>query len=269
MLLGVLLRGRKSMPACIANARTYLYVYTYRDHLLPPILAEIHPNFKTPVNAQLLCGALAIVMAAFFNVKLLSEMLDVGVILGYGTVCACVLVQRSTDRVHTTRWLCGLIVTAAVPFAMMKHSKVVSSSWLFTGLLLLLPLGALVPLVLHQTYSAPPGDVAFSCPLVPYLPLAGVLLNVYLGVNLTVWAWLRLLVVWGLLLGYYVWSEHQYHVQGQERGRGAGRRRRQAGTCFEDDGGGGRLSSPSESLRRRRQQHEESPLRKPLMEDVV
>lgn len=55
-----------------------------RDGLLPPGLADVHPTFKTPVKAQALCGAAAVVLSGLFNVKLLSELLDIGVIIGYG-----------------------------------------------------------------------------------------------------------------------------------------------------------------------------------------
>lgn len=71
--------------------------------------------------------------------------------------------------------------------------------------LFVLPLLALFPLVHQQRYPAPPS--AFACPLVPALPLAGVLLNVYLSLNLSLYAWLRLLVLWSLLSLYYVYSE--------------------------------------------------------------
>jgi basic amino acid/polyamine antiporter, APA family len=55
-----------------------------RDGLLPASLAAVHPKYETPVNAQLLCGAIAMVLAAFFNVHLLAKLLDIGVIVGYG-----------------------------------------------------------------------------------------------------------------------------------------------------------------------------------------
>jgi hypothetical protein len=61
-----------------------------RDGLLPPALADVHPTFKTPAKAQMLCGVAAMLLAGLVNVKLLSELLDIGVIIGYGRcVCVC------------------------------------------------------------------------------------------------------------------------------------------------------------------------------------
>lgn len=167
-----------------------------------------------------------------------------------GTVCASVLVQRSPDKPRTTRHLALLVAAAALPFTLLKYRLLGPISG---ALSLLLPTAALVPLIRHTSYPAPAAGVAFACPCVPWIPLAGVLLNVYLAIELSLSAWIRLLVVWALLLGYYVWSEKDYHSTGKERGGARG------------SSGVGRLgllldrgdsvvvgsTSPSESLRRR------------------
>ena len=64
---------------------------------------------------------------------------------------------------------------------------------------------ALIPLVYRQSYQAPTS--AFACPLVPAIPLLGVLLNVYLSINLNLYAWLRAIALFVCLSAYYVWSE--------------------------------------------------------------
>jgi len=230
-----------------AQARIWLGIA--RDGLLPGFLAEIHPRFKTPFRAQMLCGVLPMCLSAFFNVKLLAELLDVGVILAYGTVCAAVLVQRSTTRVNTTRWLVLLLPACALPFALHKYN-VHTGIWAMDTILLLLPIAALVPLVRPGDYPAPAHGVCFACPAVPYLPLAGVILNVYLGVNLNSAAWLRLAVLWAGLLVHYVWTEHQYfHGNGEKRGRQYGER---SGSRRYGTENGVVPYPPFESLRRRR-----------------
>lgn len=70
-----------------AQARVYLSIA--RDGLIPAMLADINPGHKTPVKAQVWCGAIAATMAGFFNVKLLSELLDIGVILACESGCSC------------------------------------------------------------------------------------------------------------------------------------------------------------------------------------
>ena len=140
------------------------------------------------------------------------------------------------------RALLVLIATAALPFSLWKYNF----GMIVSFIALVLPVGALFALIFRQSYPAPVG--AFCCPFVPFVPLAGVLLNVYLAVNLTPWAWIRLVVLWTLLIAYYVWSEVK-----RQRGGGTGSFRE----CL--------LSPPShgvvscgmgdDSLRRRRGSH--------------
>lgn len=230
-----------------AQARIWLGIA--RDGLLPAALARIHPRFKTPVNAQALCGFLPMALAAFFNVRLLSELLDIGVILAYGTVCAALLLQRSTRRVYTTRCLVALLPACALPLSLHKYKASTGILALDTAIWLS-PLFVLVPLLRPGDYLAPPPGVCFACPAVPYVPVAGVVLNVYLAVNLPAVAWARLFILWTGILLYYVWTEYGYFLRGDDRRDVGARRTRKERPKDVTENGKGPLS-PTDSLRRR------------------
>jgi amino acid transporter len=72
-----------------------------RDGLIPSALADINPWHKTPVKAQLWCGAVAMALSAFFNVKLLAELLDMGVILACTTYITSQPMQESLFSLDT------------------------------------------------------------------------------------------------------------------------------------------------------------------------
>ena len=183
---------------------------TTRDRLVPAALAEIHPQFSTPYKAQILCGLIAGVLATFFDVKLLSEILDIGVLMGYGTVCGCVLVLRSEDRSRCGGSLVALVLATAIPCIALKYDAGVVA----VSVLLLFPLAVLgYTLLLGPSYINLPSQQAFSCPLVPHIPLLGVILNVYLLCDLGVYAWIRFLVLFLVLIGYYVWRGGELHLQ--------------------------------------------------------
>ena len=61
-----------------AQARVYLGMA--RDGALPAWLAQIHSDFQSPFNAQLVCGAVAIGLATLFDVHMLSSLLSIGYI---------------------------------------------------------------------------------------------------------------------------------------------------------------------------------------------
>jgi amino acid transporter len=64
------------------------------DGLLPKWIGRVHPWFNTPLNATMLCGALAAFLAMIFDLYALADMMSVGTLLSYTLVAASVLVLR-------------------------------------------------------------------------------------------------------------------------------------------------------------------------------
>lgn len=150
--------------------------------------------------------------STFFDVKELSELLDMGVIMGYGTVCASVLVLRCPHQT-SSRCVWSLVVLAlATTIPCLAHGNQASN--IITCLLLVFPLGAILHL-LHGPHKFQPieGSTSFACPLVPWVPILGVILNVYLLISLSIYAWIRLALLFILLFTWYAWR-----VVGQRRG---------------------------------------------------
>jgi uncharacterized protein (DUF983 family) len=114
-----------------------------------------------------------------------------------GFVCASLLVLRSRDPPATAYQLAALVAAMAVPSVASKYG----AGPIISGCLLVLPLGAAYPLMQAGAYDLP--TTAFVCPLCPLVPVLGVALNVYLAVDLSWYAWLRLGLLWLVLLLLY------------------------------------------------------------------
>jgi basic amino acid/polyamine antiporter, APA family len=76
-------------------SQSRMYLAIARDNLLPPHFSTVHRQSKVPRNATMLCTIIACILAAFFDVEKLSSFLDMGILLAYSVVCACVLVVRA------------------------------------------------------------------------------------------------------------------------------------------------------------------------------
>jgi len=66
-----------------------------RDGLLPPIFGRVHPKFQTPAASTIIVGVIALIIAGFFPLGLLGELVSGGTLAAFATVCIGVLVLRS------------------------------------------------------------------------------------------------------------------------------------------------------------------------------
>jgi APA family basic amino acid/polyamine antiporter len=66
------------------------------DGLLPKFFRTVHPTHRTPYIGTLITGALAAVIGGLFPVTILGELVSIGTLLAFTTVCIGVLVLRYT-----------------------------------------------------------------------------------------------------------------------------------------------------------------------------
>jgi APA family basic amino acid/polyamine antiporter len=66
------------------------------DGLLPRFFRKVHPTHKTPYVGTLITGTLAALIAGLFPVTILGELVSIGTLLAFTTVCIGVLVLRYT-----------------------------------------------------------------------------------------------------------------------------------------------------------------------------
>jgi APA family basic amino acid/polyamine antiporter len=68
-----------------------------KDGLLPPVFTVVHPKFRTPWIAQILTGAVAMMIAGLFPLSILGELVSIGTLLAFVIVCVGVMVLRKTN----------------------------------------------------------------------------------------------------------------------------------------------------------------------------
>jgi APA family basic amino acid/polyamine antiporter len=65
-----------------------------RDGLLPPVVAKVHPRFRTPYITQIFIGIAVSIPAGFMTVREAGSLVSIGTLLAFAIVCAGVLVLR-------------------------------------------------------------------------------------------------------------------------------------------------------------------------------
>jgi len=68
--------------------QTRVFYSMSKDGLLPKWASAVHPRFRTPWITTIVFGAFAAIMPAFFNIDVLSELVNIGTLLAFTIVCA-------------------------------------------------------------------------------------------------------------------------------------------------------------------------------------
>jgi APA family basic amino acid/polyamine antiporter len=88
--------GMTSVMLVMTIAQARIFFAMARDGLLPPVFGRVHPRFRTPSTGTIVTGASAAVIGGLFPVRILGELVSIGTLAAFVTVCLGVLVLRRT-----------------------------------------------------------------------------------------------------------------------------------------------------------------------------
>jgi APA family basic amino acid/polyamine antiporter len=86
--------GLSSVVLVMLMGQPRIFFTMSRDGLLPRIFAKVHPKYQTPSASTWIVGVVAIVIAGFFPLGLLGELVSGGTLAAFATVCIGVWVLR-------------------------------------------------------------------------------------------------------------------------------------------------------------------------------
>jgi basic amino acid/polyamine antiporter, APA family len=86
--------GLASVVLVMLMGQPRVFFSMARDGLLPPVFGKVHPKFRTPYVTTILCGCVAALVAGFFPVGLLAQLVSIGTLLAFAIVCVGTLVLR-------------------------------------------------------------------------------------------------------------------------------------------------------------------------------
>jgi basic amino acid/polyamine antiporter, APA family len=88
--------GMTSVMLVMTIAQARIFFAMARDGLLPPFFGRVHPKFRTPSTGTVITGIFAAVIGGLFKVKLLAELVSIGTLSAFVTVCIGILILRYT-----------------------------------------------------------------------------------------------------------------------------------------------------------------------------
>jgi APA family basic amino acid/polyamine antiporter len=103
-----------------------------RDGLLPAWFAQVHPRFRTPYRPTLVAGVLTALVAGFFPIKEVAELVNIGTLTAFVIICLSVIVLRRTRpdvaRTFKTPFV-PFVPLAGIGFSLWLLSKLPSVAW--------------------------------------------------------------------------------------------------------------------------------------------
>jgi APA family basic amino acid/polyamine antiporter len=86
--------GLASVVLVMLMGQPRIFYSMSRDGLLPPVFGKVHPKFQTPYLATIITGVVAMLVAGFFPIGLLGELVSIGTLLAFVIVSAGIWVLR-------------------------------------------------------------------------------------------------------------------------------------------------------------------------------
>lgn len=88
--------GLSSVILVMLMGQPRIFYSMAQDGLIPKMFARVHPKHQTPYIGTIIVGVLAATLAGLFPVNVLGELVAMGTLLAFTTVCIGVLVLRHT-----------------------------------------------------------------------------------------------------------------------------------------------------------------------------
>ncbi|MGH8072862.1 MAG: amino acid permease [Lysobacter sp.] len=137
--------GLSSVILVMLMAQPRIFYSMSRDGLMPKLFGKVHRKYHTPYIGTVIVGVVAAALAGLMPLGLLGDIVSMGTLLAFATVCAGVMILRFTKpdqprpfRVPMAMVICPLGVVAclylfSLPFAEHWHLLV---GWIFIGALI-------------------------------------------------------------------------------------------------------------------------------------
>jgi basic amino acid/polyamine antiporter, APA family len=86
--------GLSSVILVMIIGQSRIFYAMSHDGLIPKFFGHVHPKFRTPHTATVFVGVVAVTLAGLLPIGVLGELVSMGTLLAFATVCIGVLVLR-------------------------------------------------------------------------------------------------------------------------------------------------------------------------------
>lgn len=146
-----ILFGFSSVILVMLLGQSRVFYSMGRDGLLPNMLADVHPTFKTPYKANLVIMVLVGFFAAFIPGDVVGHMTSIGTLFAFILVCAGIIILRKTNPELKRDFKTPLVPLVPVLGILVCAAMIYGLGWInWVRLLIWMALG----MVIYFSYGA-------------------------------------------------------------------------------------------------------------------
>ena len=167
--------------------------------LLPSFFQTTTKRNDVPVFGTIITGIFTAVIAFFMTLDILADAISIGTLMAFNLICAGVMMLRYKGGKYSAvpiSLIAAFVVSSFISAFSFQKSFPLPVTIIFSAIAFII----FVSLIFMKTYNRP---TTFKCPLVPFVPCAGIWINMYMLAGLQQESWLRL-GVW-LVIGLCIY----------------------------------------------------------------
>lgn len=202
---------------CSLFGQPRIFFRMAKDGLLFEAFAKVHETTLTPIYGTIIVwikfylifmqtGCVSGLIAMFMNLDTLSDMISIGTLLAFTTVCIGVVLLRyepPAGKPYYPISMISLFICVTIVMCVCFKCKFFNSYqfclrntsicpiWVYPILAVLM----LIPVICLFCLETVNIELVYKCPLVPFFPLMGVFFNIYLISSLNYMSYVRV-VIW-------------------------------------------------------------------------
>ncbi len=137
--------GLASVVLVMLMGQPRIFFSMSRDGLLPAVFGKVHKKFQTPYVTTIVTGIVAALVAGFFPIDLLGQLVSIGTLLAFVIVCCGIMVLRykrpNIPRPFRTPWvpvvpILGILICAYMMYSLPLDTWVRLLVWMGIGLVI-------------------------------------------------------------------------------------------------------------------------------------
>lgn len=184
---------------CSLIGQPRIFYQMAKDGLMFQIFGKVNEKTGVPMEGTIITGLISALIALFFDLDILLDMISIGTLLAFTVVCGGIIILRYQPVEEENRgWKIPVIIggyfIGCVIFATRQKLDVDVSLAvnIILWVVFSIPMLVFFVLLLVQPHLNIPNS--FKTPLVPWIPCGGILMNIWFILSLSIDSIYRLLI---------------------------------------------------------------------------